>query len=1054
MTLARDPFSPTGPDPYERATGDKALVNSLLFSTLVRYKPEPGLDPAFWSLAPDLLNYWEISADPSTWTLGLRQDVHFHDGRLMTAADVHVSIKRMVESPLFQFRPLRDNLENLDSIDDFTVRVRFRQPYVSFIEVLATPWAPILPQDLAGTLIEGPEQLIGTGPFKLLEYLPDDRLILERHFDYFRGGLPYVDGIEIFIIPDETTRLAALRVGQVDFRDLLPGTGLSPTDVSQIEGDPNFVVDWVPGRVLALWFDTQNGPFSDPLLRQAVSVALDRQGLIERLYEGVGAEEGPIPAAFWPQWAIPPGALAPWWDYDPVLAMELMAGAGYPNGLDVPLYTVPQYREASAVVADYLAQVGIFVKSIEDSTAFVQLRQTEGYHGMALFTLASSPTDIDTLLRSRYGMDGVNYSRLADPRVEELIQIQIGEFDPTSRMRFVEEIQAILSYEVYTVPLPVGLLAQAHSSRVQVYTPPRGYHLGAVLERAWISEPLAAAPTPTPVPVVVIATPTHTPTPIPTPTPTATPILPQVFFDGARFVSGEISGTQITVPVGSQVQVVISLSATGPTTGNLEIEVKKDITFAPDEIAKGCFQQVQLTSGINEVGGCFFQALELTSVDFRHYFIRVLWDSELIYDSFNTDTREFVLTSGVAVPAPTPTAVPVFQDDHGDSLASATPIGLGSTPGTIDSAADVDFFHFTAQAGITYTVEVALDTHPDTFLALYDSSGGLLDENDDAPGLGLGSRIVWTAPAAGDNFLAVRSFDQGIDTGSYILSLTNTAPAPTPTPTPVPPTPTPTPTLTGGKIAFHSDRDGDREIYLMDPDGSNQVRLTSSTGPDTTPSISPDGTKIAFERSQEIYVMDINGTNVTRLTNNSVDESSPSWCSNNQIAFASIRDGQWEIYIMDSDGSNQTRLTFTGAHETTVACSLNGTKIAFDSARDGNAELYVMNSDGTNQTRLTFDAGSDGSASWSPDGSKIAWRSQISGNNDIYVMNADGSGQVNVTNHPATDGAPSWSPDGTKVAFDSNRDGDFGIYVMNADGSNVVNITNTPGVDGGASWGP
>ena len=154
---------------------------------------------------------------------------------------------------------------------------------------------------------------------------------------------------------------------------------------------------------------------------------------------------------------------------------------------------------------------------------------------------------------------------------------------------------------------------------------------------------------------------------------------------------------------------------------------------------------------------------------------------------------------------------------------------------------------------------------------------------------------------------------------------------------------------------------------------------------------------------------------------------------------------------MDGDGSNQTRLTFTGAHETTVACSWDGTKIAFESARDGNTEIYVMNSDGTNQTRLTNSPGGDSTPEWSPDGSRITWGC-LGG--AICVMNADGSNQVTLISSPGVDSAPAaWSPDGTKIAFASDRGGDLDIYVMNADGSDVVRIADSPAVDQNPTWG-
>lgn len=172
------------------------------------------------------------------------------------------------------------------------------------------------------------------------------------------------------------------------------------------------------------------------------------------------------------------------------------------------------------------------------------------------------------------------------------------------------------------------------------------------------------------------------------------------------------------------------------------------------------------------------------------------------------------------------------------------------------------------------------------------------------------------------------------------------------------------------KIAFASDRDGNFEIYVMNPDGTNQINLTNNSNGDYRPSFSPDGSKIAFDSfrdgSGEIYVMNADGTNPLRLTNNVVFDVDPSFGPDgSKIVFSSARDGNFEIYVMNADGSNQIRLTENAANDASPAFSLNGSKIAFGSIRDGNNEIYVMNSDGTGLTRLTFTHPfSDSSPSW------------------------------------------------------------------------------------------
>ena len=219
------------------------------------------------------------------------------------------------------------------------------------------------------------------------------------------------------------------------------------------------------------------------------------------------------------------------------------------------------------------------------------------------------------------------------------------------------------------------------------------------------------------------------------------------------------------------------------------------------------------------------------------------------------------------------------------------------------------------------------------------------------------------------------------------------------------------------KIAFRSFRHGDYEIYLMNADGSNQTRLTNSTGNDSRPHWSPDGSKIAFlsgrDGNPEIYVMTSAGGNQTRLTDNSAADDAPVWSPDgSKIAFQSNRDGNPEIYVMTSAGGNQTRLTDNSAADDAPVWSPDGSKIAFQSNRDGNPEIYVMTSAGGNQTRLTVNSGEDQLPAWSPDGSKIAFQFESGPGAplEVYVMNADGSGQTRLTINTSRDDVAAWSP--------------------------------------------
>ncbi|HMQ02487.1 MAG TPA: DUF5050 domain-containing protein [Pyrinomonadaceae bacterium] len=262
-----------------------------------------------------------------------------------------------------------------------------------------------------------------------------------------------------------------------------------------------------------------------------------------------------------------------------------------------------------------------------------------------------------------------------------------------------------------------------------------------------------------------------------------------------------------------------------------------------------------------------------------------------------------------------------------------------------------------------------------------------------------------------------------------------------------------------GKIAFHSARDGNFEIYTMNPDGSNQTRLTNNTASDLWPAISPDGTRIVFTSTRagngDIWVMNSDGTGQTRLTSHPGLDGQPSFSPNgSRIVFFSDRNGNQEIYVMNADGSDQTRLTNSPRPDFEPVFSPDGSKIAFTSQRLGPGQVYIMNADGSNQVRLSSAMVDEYDPSFSPDGTRIAFVSFRPGpTNDIYIMNADGSNVTPLTNNPAGDISPSFSPDGNQIAFASNREGSLQIYIMNSDGSNQIPLTNTvPGNDY-PSWG-
>jgi Tol biopolymer transport system component len=258
---------------------------------------------------------------------------------------------------------------------------------------------------------------------------------------------------------------------------------------------------------------------------------------------------------------------------------------------------------------------------------------------------------------------------------------------------------------------------------------------------------------------------------------------------------------------------------------------------------------------------------------------------------------------------------------------------------------------------------------------------------------------------------------------------------------------------TNGKIVFEGygrstcscSTEGNADIYTMNRDGSGRTNLTAnSSAGERNPKMSPDGTKIVFERQQDystnIYVMNANGSGVTKLTSDV--GTSPTWSpSGTRIAF--VRDRA--IYSVNVNGSGLTRLA--GPYENTprnLDWSPDGTKIAFENLNEYyDPAIFVVNADGSNLRNLSgyehYDDynyhGYDDAPSWSPDGTQIAFDRGGPAYGSVYVMNADGTNKQELSYGFGND--PAWSPDGTKIIYQ----GDFDLYMMDAQGGNVTQMT-------------
>ena len=304
-------------------------------------------------------------------------------------------------------------------------------------------------------------------------------------------------------------------------------------------------------------------------------------------------------------------------------------------------------------------------------------------------------------------------------------------------------------------------------------------------------------------------------------------------------------------------------------------------------------------------------------------------------------------------------------------------------------------------------------------------------------------------------------------------------------------------------IAFLSKREGNRNNrFIVGPDGSNLINLSESLGVRPTESQSPDKTKIVFDsgsgRESDIYVMDIDGTNRVKLSHNTVSNNRPRWSLDgtqvlwygwppikgegagariylNDADGTNLRDlgrGLWPHWspdgtmigftldgipntamIMNADGSGRREVTKLAIHTRFLSWSPDGLKVALNNVHMNNDfQIVVVNVDGTDLVKLTGALMTYISLSqdWSPDGTKIVFAAE----SDIFVADVDGTNLVNLKKHhaPGRHQSPSWSQDGSEIVFQTNRDGNEEVYIMNEDGSNPFNLSNHPAEDCCGYW--
>jgi peptide/nickel transport system substrate-binding protein len=339
--------------PFGVSNTSSAEPKNLAYESLVRWDQDLKVQPA-------LAESWE-TPDNKTYIFHLRQGVKFHSGKELDSGDVVYSLNSQKTPPasgnVNSFFP---KIGSVEAVDKYTVKLNMSQPDGTVIGYLAwNIYSYIVPAGLYDT--SDPRNTAdGTGPFKIMEFVPNDHVALVRHANYWRSGLPYLDGITFKVMADQQARVAALRSGAID------GASISADVIPTLSNDASLkVLKTVTAafREIQMTIKGTGKPWENVKVRQAINSAIDRQAIIDNVYAGDASFSSKIPASYG-DWPIPVAELRSKWEkYDLDAAKKLMSDAGV-GGFDVTLQAIANpndYVQISEIVKSQLAKININV---------------------------------------------------------------------------------------------------------------------------------------------------------------------------------------------------------------------------------------------------------------------------------------------------------------------------------------------------------------------------------------------------------------------------------------------------------------------------------------------------------------------------------------------------------------------------------------------------------------------------------------------------------------------------------------------------------------------
>ena len=473
------------------------MVVSFTHSRLLRHKAGATVRPGSFALEGDLAESWQ-QTNETTYVFKLRKGVRFHakppvNGREVTAEDVRYTFDRTLSEKGSTNASMYRSIAKIDALDRYTVRFTLKEPFAWFLDHVANPMAGgIIAKECVEKFgdLKKPEAVIGTGPWMLEVYKPNQSLTLVRNPQYFVPGLPYIDRIEMVVDEDNASRIAAFLAGKYDLGWEFPGT-INRSDWVQIvdtlkKRRPNLrTMEFTSNVVNDFAMRVDRPPFNDVRVRQALSLAIDRKAIIDATLEGVGVVNGPVAAAL-TDWALPIDQLgegAKYYKHDRAEARRLLAAAGHPNGLPAGVcfatYGSTLLVDTIEVILRQLKDAGIDAKLDQKEYGAYQASCRIGkYDSMTFGPLTPFLEPDNFLFGQYYSGEPRNRSHVQDPVLDDLLVRQRRASDVKARRDVINEIQRYLAKQQYYVHTPTGTYIAVWDGALKNYGPNLGYDYG------------------------------------------------------------------------------------------------------------------------------------------------------------------------------------------------------------------------------------------------------------------------------------------------------------------------------------------------------------------------------------------------------------------------------------------------------------------------------------------------------------------------------------------------------------------------------------------------